>query len=169
MAQIAQADSVTLNSGNTTFSEEQQATAQEKCVEAFLEDLVSHCHQQRIVILLDAYEKCTPTLQKWLLEQFVEPHCFDTSRRPPNLILVVAGKEIPPFEQYWSAEECDQIVKSVRSLGKWSRKHVEECLLVHGFHYEEHDLNLFCTMVERSVPPQIVVQTMESILPRQWR
>jgi len=66
--------------------------AQELCVKAFLADLVEHCQTQRVVIMLDAYEKCAPKLQQWLIDQFLEGYCFNLEQRPPQLVIVLAGE-----------------------------------------------------------------------------
>ncbi|MFN8494155.1 MAG: hypothetical protein U0350_41535 [Caldilineaceae bacterium] len=166
MTNVAQAELITVNTATiTAFTPDQQATARDLCVQAFLDDLMAHCRQQLVVILLDSFEYCQGDLQAWLLDYFLEPHCFDLARRPANLLVVLAGRELPNFEQHWSLDECAQLVKSVRALGKWQATHVEECLRVHGFRYTERQLKLFCEMVEMGSPPSLVVETMRSILP----
>jgi len=165
MAKIEQAGTVTVTGTTATFTPEQQAMAHEICVRAFLEDLAAHSHQQLVVIMLDAYEKCDPNLQDWLLHHFLGPYCFDAARRPAQLVTVIAGREIPDFELYWSPGDCDTTVKSVRALSKWTADHVEECLRVYGFSYNEQQLKLFCDMIEMSLPPSQVVEAMRTILP----
>ncbi len=164
MTNIEQAGPVTVTTTTPTFTPEQQATAQERCVQAFLSDLTNHCRQQRVVIMLDAYEKCDPGLQEWLLNHFLEHYCFNFERRPAQLMVVIVGREIPDFELNWSHEDYETIVKSVRALNKWTAAHVEECLRVHGFSYNERQLRLFCDMIENGLSPSQVVEAMRTIL-----
>lgn len=169
MTNIAQAGPVTVHAAPSTFTDEQQAMARDLCVQAFLEDLAGHCRQQLVVIIFDGFEHCHVNLQTWLLDHFLEPHCFDLARRPAQLLVVLAGRELPRFEAHWPADDCALLVKSVRALGKWTATHVEECLRVHGFCYTERQLKLFCEMIEMGVPPAQVVQTMETLLPARER
>lgn len=163
MTNVTQADSVTVLATAVTFSPEQQAMAQEICVNAFLDDLKTHCQQQPLVVLFDAFEKCELEMQIWLLNHFLEPHCFNVQERPAQLVVVVAGREIPAFEEHWSPDECKSIVKSRESLGTWSAAHVEECLRVHGFSYNQRQLTLFCMMIEEGYSPSHVVGAMEML------
>lgn len=159
------AGSVTIHGEGIVFTADQQVMAHERCVRAFFLDLAQHCSQKQIVLLFDGYERCDPELQKWLVEHFFEPYFFDLQKRPPQLIVVVAGRAIPDFHQFWSLAECETLVRSVRALGRWKAGHVEECLRVHGFRYTKRQLKFFCEMIEMGSPPSLVVQTMQSILP----
>lgn len=156
---------VTVNATATVFTEEQQAFAREHVVQAFLDELVEHCRQQLVVLIFDTYDHCDPELQEWLMDHFLEPYCFNVEHRPSQLVVVVAGRTLPDFEQYWSRAEIEKIIKSVRALGKWTCAHVEECLRVHGFLYDERQLKLFCDMIEMGSPPSLVIEAMQSILP----
>ncbi|MBN1991181.1 MAG: hypothetical protein JW953_00645 [Anaerolineae bacterium] len=147
-----------------TFTPEQQAMAQTLCVQAFLADLSRHCQEQRVVIMLDAYETCDPALRQWLLDHLLDRYCFNIDRRPPQLVVVIAGREIPEFEYLWPSEDCQAVVKSVRTLSQWTTNHVEECLRVHGFSYTQRQLKLFCDMVEQGLSPSQVVDAMRTIL-----
>lgn len=169
---IEQAGPVTMSPTTVTFTPEQQAMAQELCVQAFLTDLLNHCNQQLVVIILDAYEECiqkAEALHAWLLERVLEPYCFDVAKRPTQLVVVIAGREIPRFHQRWLREECKSIVKSVHALGKWQPAHVEECLHVHGFRYNEQQLKFFCDMIEMGYAPSYVVEAMEIMFNQRGR
>jgi hypothetical protein len=121
------------------------------------------CAWQPVVLLLDAYEKCSDALKIWLVEQFLERQFFDLDGRPARLLLVVAGREIPAFTHHWSLEDYRSVVRSVNELGKWTRTHVEECLRVHGFDYEPPDVDAFHRLIERGIPPSQVVQMVEAL------
>jgi hypothetical protein len=161
--QFDHAGSVTVQGGSAIFTPEQQEMAQARCVQAFLADLTQHCQQQTVVLLLDGYEHCADTLQRWLVDHLLEPYCFDLSKRPPRLLLVLAGRQITVFQQHWSAADCERLVKSVHALGKWTAAHVKECLRVHGFRYNRRQLRLFCNMIEEGFTPYYVVNAMETL------
>ena len=55
------------------------------------------------------------------------------------------------------------VVKSVKSLSKWTAEHVEECLRVHGFKYTQQQLETFIRMIEMGLPPSQVMQGMQSL------
>lgn len=57
-----QVDQINTQPGLSEFTPEQQAKAQQISVQAFLADLHKHCDQQPLVIMLDAFEKCDPSL-----------------------------------------------------------------------------------------------------------
>lgn len=161
--QIEHAGAVTVQGASASFTSEQQEMAQERCVQAFLSDLTQHCQQQTVTLLLDGYEHCHPDLQRWLIDHFLEPYCFNLEKRPPRLLLVLAGRQITEFQQHWSAMDCERLVKSVQALGKWTATHVEECLRVHGFRYNRRQLKLFCGMIEEGFTPSYVVEAMETL------
>jgi hypothetical protein len=130
---------------------------------AFLADLNACCTGGPVVLMFDAYEKCDPDLKTWLVESFLEQYCFDEARRPPYLLLVVAGWELPDFELYRPPEDCERIVKSVRGLSKWGKAHVAECLEVHGFSYSARELDVFYGLVEMGYTPSEVVQAIQTL------
>ena len=147
-----------------SFTMEQQIKAQEISIQAFLNDLSDYCSKDVVVIILDAFEKCPNGLQHWLKESFLEHYYFNFEQRPQRLLLVVAGQELPDFELRWPIEDCKLIIKSVRSLSKWTASHVEECLQAHGFRYTQRELETFCRMIEIGLPPSQVVEGMQSLL-----
>lgn len=147
------------------FTPEQQAMAQERCVEAFWVDLVEYCRQQLVVLLFDSFEKCTVDLQKWLLDYILEPYCFNLAQRPASLLIIIAGREIPNFEQYWSIDECKMIIKSVRALGKWTAAHVEECLRIYGYdNFEPQDVNAFHRFIVLGFSPHEIVNLIQTAI-----
>jgi len=145
------------------FTPEQARRAQEVCLSAFFDDLKEHCTQKRIVLMLDAYEKCPKAVKDWIEEWLLEQFFFDFEHRPERLILVIAGREILNFKTRWSAEDCEATVRSVKALRQWTKKHVEECLRVYGFDYTQEDLDAFYRLIVRGVPPSQVVQAIQTV------
>lgn len=143
---------------------EQDAVAQDVIIRAFYADLRRHCTQGLIVFLIDAYEKCNPGIHHWLYHDLLEQLYFHPGRHPESLILVIAGRDIPPFDMHWPIEECNQVVCTVQKLSRWERRHIEECLRVHGFTYEISDLDSFQRLVEIGIPPSQIVQLIWTAL-----
>lgn len=155
-----------LHSNRSDFSPERQAKAQETSIKAFFLDLKESCERQPVVILLDAYERCDSDLQEWLIMQLLELQFFNLEKRPLHLLLVIAGRELLNFDLYWSRDDCNTIVKSIKSLSPWRAEHVEECLRVHGFSYTPEQLEAFVKMIDIGLPPSQVLigmQTLSSI------
>jgi hypothetical protein len=165
MANVEGAQTVNLNLTSTgvgTLTGQQQDAALKVCVRAFFDDLKNHCQDTPVVILLDAYEKCADSLKEWILNYFLQEQFFDLAHRPKRLVLVVAGREVPPFEENWTPEDIETVVGSVRQLGKWEKEHVEECLQKHGINYEPKQVDIFYGLIEMGYPPSYVVQLIET-------
>jgi hypothetical protein len=143
---------------------EQLEKAEDVCVRSFLDDVRAHCAAQPVVLLIDSFEKCGDRLRLWLRDHFLEHYFFDPAKRPAKLLLVVAGQTLPNFAGNWSVEDCERTLKSVEALNRWTREHVEQCLKVHGFPYEEQDIDTFHRLVELGLPPSQVVQAIETVL-----
>jgi hypothetical protein len=143
---------------------EQREKAEDVCVRSFLTDVRAYCAEQPIVLLIDSFERCNERLRAWLREHFLEPYFFDPAKRPAKLLLVVAGQTVPDFTGNWSIEECERTVKLVDGLSRWTREHVEQCLMVQGFRYEEQDIDSFYRLVELGLPPSQVTQAIETVL-----
>jgi hypothetical protein len=143
---------------------EQREKAEDVCVRSFLDDVRAHCTEQPVVLLIDSFERCGERLRLWLRDHFLENYFFDPAKRPAKLLLVVAGQTLPDFAGNWPPDECELTVKSVEALNRWTREHVEQCLRVHGFGYEEKDIDAFHRLIEMGIPPSQVVQMIESLV-----
>jgi len=155
-----------------TLTDEQSRNIQQSSVQAFLADLQAICQKQAVVILLDHYEKTMrqqPALHQWLLEVFLDRCCFDQDHRPPRLILVLAGQELPSFHSHWPDHECHQVVKSVKELGLWDKGHVEACLRVWGYHYQPHEVKTFFHWLQTGTTPADIVGYIKTRLQQQGK
>ncbi|MCP4345897.1 MAG: hypothetical protein GY795_10275 [Desulfobacterales bacterium] len=166
MANASHVENLTMSNLAAELTPEQQGVAQEMSVHAFFDDLKNHCvnSEQPVVLMLDAYEKCDNNLQTWLMEYFLERYYFDIDNRPLGLLLVIAGRKIPDFELLWSAEDCNMLIRSVKELSKWTKKHMEECLCVHSFPYNQKDLDTFYNLIEMGLPPSQVVDLIKTAI-----
>ena len=153
---------VNLRSQTIRLNPDQEKTAREVVVGSFFDDLKKYCNKQPIVIMLDSYEKCDVGLQKWIVHHLLEKYFFSTPLLSCRLTLIVAGRELPVFTARWSEEDCDKVVKSIKELRKWQKKHVEECLRIHGFIYEQPDVDAFYRLIERGIPPSEVIALMQT-------
>jgi len=146
-----------------SLSPDQEKTAREVVVGSFFDDLLKTCSKKPVVIILDSYDKCDSGLQKWISNHLLEKYFFGAAVLC-NLTLIIAGRDLPAFDARWPEEDCEKLVKSINELRRWERKHVEECLRVHGFNYEQKDLDAFHTLIERGMPPSEVIQLMQTFL-----
>lgn len=161
---VERAEQVSISGEMTTLTPEQDSVAQEASVSAFFTDLDRYCRDHTAVIMLDAYDRCARQLQHWILEDFLEQVCFNLEQRPARLVTVIAGRELPIFEHHWAPEDCGSVVRSVKQMSTWERRHVEECLRVHGYNYTVELIDSFYRLIQAGLPPSQVVQAIQSML-----
>ncbi|WP_448642793.1 hypothetical protein [Geodermatophilus sp. URMC 63] len=128
------------------FTEEQELRAQQRCVEAFFDDLRVVCATQSVVVMFDTWERCNLQLRDWIRDEFLANHALhpDPGLRPDRLVVVVAGRPYdPPDTRYGlrpdefrplfdSEEELEATVRSVKSLSEWEAEHVSKFLVLNG-------------------------------------
>jgi hypothetical protein len=161
---VERAERVSISGEAPKLTAEQDTLAQGASVNAFFTDLEQYCQEHTAVIMLDAYERCNKQLQHWILEHFLEQLCFDMEQRPGRLVVVLAGRELPTFELQWAMEDCSRIVRSVKQMSTWERRHVEECLRVHDYDYTPEIIDSFYRLVQVGLPPSQVVQAIQSLM-----
>jgi hypothetical protein len=164
MTNVDHAERFEVTHSRVELTGEQREKAEDVCVRAFLDDLRVYCDTQPVVLLVDSFERCGERLRVWLRDHFLENYFFDVARRPAKLLLVVAGQTLPDFAGNWSVEDCERTLKLVDGLSRWTREHVEQCLKVHDFRYEEKDIDAFHKLIEMGIPPSQVVQMIESLV-----
>lgn len=153
-----------VTTGTATLSLEQEKLAQDVCIDAFFEDIKKQCDEKTVVLLFDTYERCGDELRDWIEKNYLlARHFFDMEERPARLVLVVAGRSIPKFELNWPAEHVEAVVESVNQLGKWERRHVEECLRKHGFgDLAPGTVDTFYNLIQMGFTPSDVVSLIET-------
>jgi len=152
-----------VHNGHPVLTPNQQSSALEACIEGFFADLQDICAKRTVVVILDAYDKCEDNLASWITSAFLQWYFFDLAQRPKRLLLVVAGRDVPPFDLLWTADEIDTVVGSIRQLGTWKREHVEQCLQAHGYKYTTEQLDQFFSFVQQGVPPGTIVQLIRDL------
>ena len=128
------------------FTEEQELRAQQKCVEAFFDDLRVVCATQSVVVMFDTWERCNLQLRDWIRDEFLANHTLnpDPNMRPDRLLVVVAGRPYePPDTRYGlrsdefrplfdSTEDLEATVRSVKELSQWEAEHVSRFMVLNG-------------------------------------
>jgi hypothetical protein len=157
-------------SGVAELKPDQQRIAIEVCVKAFLDDLKQLANARAVVLLFDGYEACGNDLKSWIGSYLLHRHFFDLENRPKKLLLVVAGRKASQkepsirFDLYWSPEDITSVVGSVRQLGKWEKKHLEEFLQKQGFNYQPDEFDILYRMVQLGLPLSHVVSTLNIMM-----
>jgi len=153
------------------LSYEQEKTVQDVCVKAFLDDLELCCAEQPIVIMIDVSEilynkhrENSEHLREWIENEFLERCFFDYHRRPKQLLLVIAGQEVPEFHYHWHSEDCKSIVRSVHALSHWERHHVEEYFKIHDYNYKKGDIDFIYRCVKMGRTPLDITLAIQFLI-----
>ncbi len=157
---IERTERVTVTPGGM-LTPDQDAVARDVCQRAFLDDLRAASVERPVVLLLDAYEHCrqnAPALRDWLLDTLLDKACFDLTKRPPRLLVVLAGRDLPLFTGHWPPGECETVVESVVQLRKWERRHVVAWLRLHRPGYPESLVDAFYTLIQNNLPPSEAIK-----------
>jgi hypothetical protein len=158
-----QAETLIVTSDPKAFTPQQQEYAEDKCIDAFFDDLTKSAAEVPVVLIFDTYEQCEEKLKDWIEECLLENYFFNLDKRPKKLLLVVAGRQVPNFKMRWGTDYTD-VVSSVNELGKWTRERIEEYLKVHGFNYSPEQLDVIWRMAENDVPLAVLITMMDSVL-----
>lgn len=171
MVNVERAENLNVTTSMIELSPEQENVAQEVAVDSFFEDLQRQAAAQKVVLLFDAFEKCAPSLKSWIMEYLLERHFFNADRPSSRLVCVLAGRELPVFHTHWPKEDCDNLVRSVSELVKWEKKHVAECLRVHGYNYSDEAVDGFYKLMQEEVltPSAVVQLTQDTVRSRRQK
>ena len=119
------------------------------CIQAFVEDLRSIADKSTVVVLLDSYERCNVELKPWIVDDFLLRLCFNLNNRPAQLVLGLAGRELPNFAMILTPETHEKVVRS-RTLSGWEKEHVKDFLRVHGYgSLSDEDVDFVWAKVEK--------------------
>jgi hypothetical protein len=112
------------DSGWLSPDEATERTAQ--VIQAFFAELAEHCRERLVVVMVDGYEACGPDLAEWLLNYFLNWHCFQLDQRPAQLAVVVAGRTTPDCEGFLGPDRWKELVVTIPSLSQLESEHVRE-------------------------------------------
>jgi hypothetical protein len=152
----AQIQTLLVNVNQSELNPLQRVLVDDFCVNVFLEELRDQSAAQPVVILLDAFEEASPDLKDWIVSFLVERLFFDSTRPQPNVVLVLAGQELPSFEQEWPRDQVDKTLKRIRRLGHWERRHIETCLHQHGVDRQSAKFEEIIAVAEKMRPVHII-------------
>lgn len=157
---------INISAERVEFTAEQVDLAQEVSVKAFFDDLRVHCAQSPVVLLLDTYEKCRPSVHAWINEYFLERLFFDLDQRPQQLMTVIAGQDTPLFQQFWPRHMCEVIVQIVPHLSAWEREHIAAYCLTLGISPESAPIEPIYQIAQTGgMTPELIkniISTMQS-------
>ncbi|HEX3865464.1 MAG TPA: hypothetical protein VHV78_01890 [Gemmatimonadaceae bacterium] len=105
--------------------------ARERTIDAFCRELRAICTTQLVVLILDSVdERANGTLREWTQRRIVRELCFDDETHAEKLLLVVAGRQRPPF----ATARYQARFKSIDALGLWQEEHLRAFLALNGIH-----------------------------------
>jgi hypothetical protein len=122
----------TYNEAARAWTAAQESLARRMLVDAFFADIAELTAAHPIVIMLDAFEKCHEPLRSWVRDRLLREHVFGRDERCHGLVVVLAGHELPEIEEL-PDEVHGKFVRSIESLSKWDREHVQDFLQLYGF------------------------------------
>lgn len=147
----------------TEFSAEQEQSAQQKCIEAFFEDLRALCATRPIVLLFDTWERCNLEIRKWIIEELLENHCFNSKKslRPAKFAIVLASRPYHPVKErsglrddeftrlFTDEQECAATILSKKSLSTWEPEHVKEFLKQNSYpNASDDEIDFICNKLK---------------------
>jgi len=115
---------------NSPITPERKTIIYRQALKIFLDEIEKYLKKYRkpVVLLFDAYEKCSLELQKWILADLIAPLYFKTNRLPKRLLMVFAGQQVPKLDHEFPQERCDKIVHKIPELSSWTEKDLIFCL-----------------------------------------
>jgi hypothetical protein len=104
---------------------QQEEIAREHCARAFLDDLRTVTDEDRVLLLIDAFEDCPPALARWIERRLLAKHAL--ADPPTGLTVIVAGRISPQVPAV-----NEQRVRALTSLSKWTDAHIATFLEQRG-------------------------------------
>jgi hypothetical protein len=114
------------------WTEEAAREAKRQCVNAFSDDLAAYARQRALVVMLDALDKSSDALKKWIYLQLVKGQVLDRIGDHPKLVLVLAGVDlhIEVQNRFGGALRLFELLTSLKGIPE---ERFEEVLAVHGY------------------------------------
>jgi hypothetical protein len=137
--------------GRSRLSDEQDQQAVNHCIKSFFDQLLEQSNEQKVVLLLDGMEACGETLGNWLARVMLPTHFLQRHDDPPNLYLVLAGREIPVLEALegrWPKEHLASLVRNVPEFEQFDEEAVRALLDAQKVPYSEEHLRIYLGAIE---------------------
>lgn len=96
----------------TAPDEQERKARRAQLTQALFDDL--RAWRKRLVLLFDTYEQADPEVQDWLAGPFLA-----RARQTANLVVVVAGREVPVPTVEWEACCCHHCLGNVVEVSAW--------------------------------------------------
>jgi hypothetical protein len=147
---------------------DQQLVVLETFYSTFFDELDDHSRNGTVVILIDAFEKWKPEsdIYEWFHARFLKRLFFGGPQPIAHLLLIVAGKTMPTFDDF-----SDRLVESrvtTSQLEPWTSEHsIEYFRLVMQRDPRQDEIDLFERMALMSLPPGLVASTVDAIRARE--
>lgn len=101
-------------------------------VRAFCADLRWNAERRPVVLLFDSYDNDAPgDLKEWV-RTLLESHCLDLERRPAQLVIVLAGRDLPPLKARLGYR-FEGLVEMIDAFEDWTDELVARFLGQIGF------------------------------------
>lgn len=144
------------------ISPEQTQYLHKMAIDSFVDDLVNYLKRskKRIVCLFDSYEKSNPTIQNWIVQEFIRKLLFKSNRSLKRVLVVFAGQSTPSLEHEYPVERCDQIVHKILNLTHWSKDDIKDLLKIHDM---EDLTEPLCLLFDGNPSPLHIVRVVESL------
>lgn len=157
------------SSGTAQLTAEQESRALNESIKAFFNDLTDLCNKHKTIFLIDAYEKFSEDslFEDWLLDDFLEHLFLNQESRPDKLLLVIAGRKLPEFDDQGWIKQPEHLVRIIKQIGRWKREHVAECMRREGLELNDRFLDMFLSLVETGVPSSHIILTIQQVLAAQ--
>jgi hypothetical protein len=133
--------------------------ARYQCVTAFFEALAAHCAEGQATIIIDTYEQCPAPVAAWLEEEMRERFAADDW--PDRLALVLAGRDVPPFQERWQRSHYEERVVLFDGFSEWQPEDIEEGFRELGFDQPPDIFEAIVTFLRKGATPGQVIGLMQ--------
>jgi hypothetical protein len=112
------------------WNPERDALARRKCIEAFLTDVQETAQVRPVVFLLDGFNESSAETRTWIMDKLIKHYCL-AGVRSSQLVIVLAGEELPDFAAYLGEQRYRRSFRSIASLGVIRPADLRTILVVH--------------------------------------
>jgi hypothetical protein len=99
--------------------------AEKMIINAFFDDLRALPDDLRVAIFIDSVDQkaSSPDLKRWVVESLLEKVFLELEKRPKNVLLCVAGRDLADYTR--AVEKADQKLIAPQLLTTWQTQHTE--------------------------------------------
>jgi hypothetical protein len=151
---------VTVQSASQIQLTDEQArnAAQGHCLATFFDEIGEHCAARPAVLVVDTYEQAMPEVRAWLEDELRARVVGDAW--PDNLIVVLAGQDVPAFEENWPERHYRERVVEFHGFGRWKPDDIIKGFRDAGFDQPPERVTAIVQLLEVDTPPGVLVELM---------